>query len=468
VRGTASPRCSLDPNTRSRSAAFAAGVAGFNLAEQIVVVLLLYFYLPPEGRGLAAQLPVDPVLGPLTAFGAAMLLGRAIDSLADPVIGHLSDRSRSRHGRRRVFLIAAVVPLCVLPAGAFFPPAGPGSSANAWFLALLLAGFFAAFASYVVPLLALLPELAREPLERARLTTWAGASGLAIGLGFPSLAFVGVSWAQTGLGLDAASALRAVALASALAALGLCAWPIWGLHGEGPTGSPSSLGLADALRATLRDGPFGIYVLGQAFLVLAIGLVAPLLPYLAVSVLHRSEAFVAVLSAPIALGALAGFALLQRTLALLGPRRTLLAAALLAAPCAALWSVLGPEHLELALGSLALLGASIAAFSALPYLVLAQLIDADAARCGTSRAALYFGVQGLALKWVRGLGGALLAWSFATWGNSPDRSGGIRVAELLASLCLVAAAACFAAYPERRVLGASTTRSEPEPSRGHP
>jgi GPH family glycoside/pentoside/hexuronide:cation symporter len=417
-----------------------------------VVVLVLYFYLPPQGRGLEPQVPTAAFWGPLTAFGAAMLLGRAVDSLADPLVGHLSDRSRSRHGRRRVFLMAAIAPLCALPALALFPPAAPGSAANAFFLALLLSGFFAAFASYVVPLLALLPELARATTERTRLSTWAGAAGLAVGLGFPSLAFAGASWAQQALALSAPTALRAIALASALLALGLCALPIARLRAASSAGAPSPLGLGAALRATLHDVPFMLHVLAQLFLVLAVGLLAPLLPYLAVSLLRRDEAFVAVLSLPVALGTIAGLALLPRILGAFGPRRTLLGAALLAAPCLALWSQLGPEQVALALGSLALIGASVAAFAVLPYLILGQVIDADAARCGTSRAAFYFGVQGFALKWVRGVGGALLAWLFATWGNSPEQPGGIRAAELLGAGCMLVAAALVWAYPEARVL----------------
>jgi glycoside/pentoside/hexuronide:cation symporter, GPH family len=427
---------------------FTAGVAGFNLAEQIVVVLVLYFYLPPDGRGLDAQLPTAALWGPLTAFGAAMLLGRAVDSLADPLIGQLSDRSRSQRGRRRAFLIGAIAPLVALPALAFFPPGAAGSGANAWFLALVLAGFFAAFAAYVVPLLALLPELAREPADRARLSTWAGAASLGVGLGFPSAAFACAAWLEQRAGWAAPDALRGVALASAALAAALCALPIGGLREARAGDTPSSLRLG----AALRDGPFLIYVGGQLFLVLAVGLVAPLLPYLAVSVLRRSEAFVAVLSLPLALGTLVGFAALARIAPLWGPRRSLLVSALVAAPCLALWTRLDAEDLGLALGSLALLGASISGFAVLPYLIIGQVIDADAVHTGSSRAAFYFGIQGFALKWVRGLGGALLAWLFASWGNSPEQPGGIRAAELLGAACLLAAAALFAAYPERRVL----------------
>jgi GPH family glycoside/pentoside/hexuronide:cation symporter len=433
--------------------AYAAGVAGFNLAEQLVVVLLLYFYLPPAGRGLVAIVPERAFFGPITAFGAAMLLGRIVDSLADPIVGYWSDRSRSRRGRRRVFLIGAVVPLSLLPALALFPPAEPGSSANAWFLAALLCGFFGAFAAYVAPLLALLPELGVDPATRARLARGAGAAGLVTSLGFAPVAFGAARALETGLGLDPAVSLRGVGIGGAVLAGALCALPIAVLRERSVgVGAMSSLRFSQAVATTLRDVPFLIYVAAQVLLMLAVGLVAPLLPYLAVAILGRSESFVAVLALPLITGTGLGLALLPRSLEGLGPKRSLVAGALLAVPCLAVWSRLGPDQVAIALASLALLGIGIAAFAAIPFLLIGQVIDADARRRGTSRAALYFGMQGLALKWVRGIGGALLAWLFAGWGNSAARPGGIQLAGAIAAGCMLAAAGLLALYPERDVL----------------
>jgi len=421
-------------------------------------VLALYFYLPPAGRGLMPQIPVEPFWGPLTAFGAAMLLGRAVDSLVDPWIGYRSDRSSSRIGRRRVFLAASFVPMAALPGVLFFPPAAEGSPANALFLALAVSAFFACFAAYVVPLLALLPELSRDPDDRARLSALAGAAGLVVGLGFPALAFAAIHWLHDGLGWAADAAVRAVAMVASALALVLCGFPPASLPAPSVGSEASQLGWKRALARMLRNRAFLIFTAGQLFLILAVGLVAPLLPYLAVGILKRSESFVSALATALALGAVLGFGWLPRAAAAFGPRRVLVSASILAAPSIALWAVLGPGRLALALGSLVAIGACVAVFSAVPLLLLAQLIDADAARGGSSRAALFFGVQGFALKWVRGLGGALLAWLFAVWGNSAAEPGGIRAAQLLASGCVLIAAGCFAAYPEGRVLQAGAAR----------
>ena len=39
-----------------------------------------------------------------------LLSGRLWDALTDPVIGHWSDRTRSRWGRRRPWMASAVIP----------------------------------------------------------------------------------------------------------------------------------------------------------------------------------------------------------------------------------------------------------------------------------------------------------------------------------------------------------------------
>ena len=61
-------------------------------------------------------------------FGASRLW----DAVADPVVGFLTDRTRSRFGRRRPWILAAALPLGVTFAMLWAPPvalAGPGAAA---------------------------------------------------------------------------------------------------------------------------------------------------------------------------------------------------------------------------------------------------------------------------------------------------------------------------------------------------
>jgi GPH family glycoside/pentoside/hexuronide:cation symporter len=455
-----------------RSLLYALGVAGYCVADRVVVILLLYFYLPPGGHGLPPQVPLEPFWGPLTAFGVAMVAGRVVDALSDPLVGYASDRSRARCGRRRAFMAAGLVPMVALPLAAFWPPYAPGSPGNAVYLGALLAGFFAAFTAYVAPLLALLPELETGVPGRARLSALVGGANLVGLLGFAPLAFAALEALQEG-GLAALPALRAVAMGAAVVALALCALPLLAIDEHALVGRTApaapSAGLRASLARTLGNKAFLRLMVGQVFLVLATHLAAPIPVYLATAVLGRSEGFAALLSATLLATTLLALAALRPVTARHGPRPALIGACLLAVPCLAVWGLLRPAapgapgdalNLALAFGSLALLGVAVAGFAALPYLLISQLIDADCGRGEAPRAAMFFGMQGLLLKWVYGVGSAILAYLFARYGSSASRPDGVLLVGPLAALCCALAAGGFAWYPERAVLArAAAARS---------
>jgi hypothetical protein len=92
------PSAQPEPMSLLRQLAYACGSPGFQLSDRIVVGILIYYYLPPGGSELVPQITEDVLFAGLTAFGVAMLVGRVFDSVADPVVGFLSDRSVSRIG----------------------------------------------------------------------------------------------------------------------------------------------------------------------------------------------------------------------------------------------------------------------------------------------------------------------------------------------------------------------------------
>ena len=91
---------------------------------------LLFLYGAPSFAGAAMLVPIyihlpkfysDVVGVPLGFLAIAIAAARALDALSDPLVGWLSDRSRSRFGRRRPF-IALGAPLCALAFYALFAP----------------------------------------------------------------------------------------------------------------------------------------------------------------------------------------------------------------------------------------------------------------------------------------------------------------------------------------------------------
>lgn len=114
----------------------------------------------------------DVVLVPLGHLALAIALARAFDALTDPLMGWISDRTRSRWGRRRPF-IALGAPLLGLAFFALFsPPAALSTElATLWFGVSFLAYFFC-HTIFSIPYNALGPELSLDYHERSSLFGW--------------------------------------------------------------------------------------------------------------------------------------------------------------------------------------------------------------------------------------------------------------------------------------------------------
>jgi Na+/melibiose symporter-like transporter len=130
-------------------------------------------------------LGLDPVLA-----GTAMLIALIVDSVTDPLVGALSDRWRSKWGRRHPFMYASILPLVVLFYLLFAPPRGLGQwELFAWLTAFgILARLALTF--YVVPHLAMGAELSRDYKARTGLVAWRQAANSAGSMLTYALAFM--------------------------------------------------------------------------------------------------------------------------------------------------------------------------------------------------------------------------------------------------------------------------------------
>lgn len=445
----------------SRLFAYSLGNAGFQITDRIVVAIAVYFYLPPPGRGLESQVSPRVFLGFLTVYGVAMLIGRIFDSAADPLVGHWSDRSRSRLGRRRTFLVYGIAPMVVLPVLLFFPPGPPGGATNAVWLTVLLALYFVAFTVYVAPYLALIPEIAWSGEERVRLARLLAVVGFPIGVGFGTMWTVGYD-AAVSAGIGQADALRLVVIGASLVAALLCAAPILAVDERRFARThPSDLPLREAFATTLGSRPFRIYLLGQLALVFGLNMVQPALPYVATVLLGRDEAFTAQLGVATFAGIVVSFPLVVPAVVRFGAKRVMLwsigafGLAVLQLGLLRAGAPGGPGdavNLALAFTVCLLLGPPVAGLLVVPHVLMSQLIDHDEIRTGANRSAMYFGVQGFLTKWVYGVSLWTLTLLLSRFGNSPDAPLGVLLVGPVAGVACLLAAALFARYPEAQIL----------------
>ena len=106
-----------------RKALYACAVLGIGSLDYIVALFLLKYYT--DYTGLDAKWA-----------GLALLIGKSFDAVSDPIMGYISDRTRSSWGRRRPWFLAGSIPLALSFIGMF--SANPGWSQTqlfAWLVA---------------------------------------------------------------------------------------------------------------------------------------------------------------------------------------------------------------------------------------------------------------------------------------------------------------------------------------------
>jgi GPH family glycoside/pentoside/hexuronide:cation symporter len=101
--------------------------------------------------------------------GSAVMIGKAWDAVTDPMMGFISDRTLSRWGRRRVYLIFGSVPMCLTMVFFFTAPVYlPQSMYIVWaILALMLLNTASTIIN--VPYSSLTPELTSDYHEQSTL-----------------------------------------------------------------------------------------------------------------------------------------------------------------------------------------------------------------------------------------------------------------------------------------------------------
>ncbi len=146
---------------------YGLGMTAYGVKDNGFSTFLLLFYNQVVG--------MDPRL-----VSSALALALIIDAFADPVIGYLSDRTYTRWGRRLPWLYAAPIPLAIVWALLWMPPAGMSDTATFFYLLTLGILVRTLLSCCEVPSVSLVPELTTDYDERTvvmrfrYLFSWAG------------------------------------------------------------------------------------------------------------------------------------------------------------------------------------------------------------------------------------------------------------------------------------------------------
>ncbi|MDX3884808.1 MAG: MFS transporter [Sphingomonas sp.] len=143
----------------------------------------------------AAQMPLNVYLPaifaqhygvPLAVLGTIFLIEKIWGAIADPIIGSLSDRTRSRFGRRRSWIAAGGILFGLSGLLLFFPLAG----VTPLYLGLVLFAFYLGWSMIQIPFLAWSGEISGDYNERTRIATYqvvVGSASLLLVLVLPTI-----------------------------------------------------------------------------------------------------------------------------------------------------------------------------------------------------------------------------------------------------------------------------------------
>jgi GPH family glycoside/pentoside/hexuronide:cation symporter len=174
---------------------YGSGEVASNLAWNMATGFLLIYYTD------IARLPV-------AALGTLMLVTRILDAVFDPLVGIAVDRTTSRFGKARPYLIYAAVPFGLLFVATFSIPAvSPGLKLVYAYVTFSLLGL--CYSLLYVPYSSMLPMMTRDPAEKVQLGSLRAmgtslASILAYGLAMPLVSHFGGDNRQWGYTVTAA------------------------------------------------------------------------------------------------------------------------------------------------------------------------------------------------------------------------------------------------------------------------
>lgn len=426
---------------------YATGNIGLQMLIAAMNFMLMIFY-------------TDVALVAPAVAGAALLVGKVWDTVNDPLFGWVTDRTRSRHGRHRVYLIYGAVPLGIAAAAVWMVPPGLSPWAAFLWIALTYTVFDTLMTLVQLPYQAMAANMTRDYDERTSLTAYASMGallGFFSGSVFMPMLVRAAPDARTGYALAGSCFGLAAGVAVAVVA-----WRV-----REPTGDPVRPADADTpamwesvretLRTTLHNRPFLMLMSAATLVRLGLTLVQASLAYFVIYQLQGDKG-----DLPRYMGTLLGVVGLslfvwkrvvdrwEKNLAYI------LGLALCAAGLVALYWV-GPGEQRLVTAILVVVGIGMGAHWIVPFAMVPDTIDHGHMQTGERKTGMYYGLYGLMDKLARTLATVLVAGMLDVTGYVPNVAqsatalqGILLMTGILPALCLVLAIPLLVAYPITR------------------
>ncbi|PSR31098.1 MAG: MFS transporter [Sulfobacillus benefaciens] len=350
---------------------YALGNLGSNIFSQAFATFILFFY-------------IDHLHAPLAGITIAMTIQSVWHAILNPIIGQISDRTRTRYGRRMPYIAALSIPLGVI----FFllwHPIVPSRWLSVYFLVMVLL-FDLFYLSVVLNWTSLFPEMYQTISQRTQAQSprqIVGVIALLIGVAAPPILYGHWGWSWMG------------AILGVIGTLGF----LLSLHGSQErslTALPSSrISLTESWKLLTGFKGFRRFLLMNFLVQLTLGLIPAVLPFYAKYVLHISHTVLSLLLASIFVTALIAITPWSHWIKRQGSHRGI--------RWAIVFLIIGlspffvPNNTGVFLAAV-LLGVGLGGFLVLADVLIAEAIDVDARLRDSRREGVFYGINGFILR----------------------------------------------------------------------
>ncbi len=447
--------------SRFRMILFSMGQFGWSLSTFVVGSLVIYFYFPPSvdgGNEIPAFIIRSTVFLGMTIVGLASFSGRIFDAVTDPIIASMTDRSKNRFGRRRIFMLISFIPCGLMSVFVFTPPFDSISMLNAIWLVGAMLLFYLFSTMYTQAWSALIPEIGHNADDRMFLATiisvtW--ALGFAVGQ---------TVWALKdlfqGMGMAPAEAFRLVIIIFSVLSIIAMGIPIAVIDEKKHCrGHVSSEGTFAAVIKAFQNRDFAIftvadfcYFIGNTFL--AIGVI-----YYVTILMKLPESMATLLMTVMFVFSFLFYLPIYYLSKRIGKKKMQIIAFALLAMMFALMPFVGmvsrPEIFGWALILLA--AVPVAIFGIMPTAFLADIAKSDGIRTGNHKEAVFYGARSFSIKLAISIANLifptlLILGSSTAAGKEPSPTMfGVSATAVVALVFTIIGGLIFLGYNEQRV-----------------
>ncbi|MEO6521593.1 MAG: MFS transporter [Mucilaginibacter sp.] len=435
----------------SKQLAYAAGMMGWSIMTNIIIVMIPYFYLAPSNSGLMPLIPQIMVFFGLNIMSIILASGRLVDAFYDPFLASLSDKSQNPKGRRIPFMKYAIIPAVLFCCLTFHPLVTGQSMHNAWWLIFTLVGFFMSSTSYIIPYNALLPELTETAKEKVKLSSFQQI-GFVLGMIFSALVnnFADLIQHFGHVGN------RTIALQYTI--WGLCVFagivmliPVFAIDEKLYSSSkPSHLPLFKAISATFSNRNFKYYLISDFSYYMAISIISSGLLFFITVLLHLPKSMGGLLVGVMVVVSVMFYPLINFISAKFGKKPLVLVSFLILALVYVAIYFLGlfPISAKVQIYTLVICAAfPLAALGILPNAILAEIAQNDAEKTGENREGMFFAVKYMFVKLGQTSGIALFAF-LTIYGIDEGHDYGLRLNGICGFVLCLLALAFFSRFKE--------------------